>query len=253
MKSIKYQGNYKYDEAISQADIEWLKKDLSYVPDSITVIFNMHAPGWNKMEPQDNIDNADQLAEVLAGHNTHVFCGHSHFFENVEVSPTLYQHNIASACGTWWKGNINRCGAPNGYMTMTMNGNNITWKYKGTGLKDDYQMRVYKPGSFRSQKAYIVANVWDWDMHCLVTWYQDGRYMGKMQQITDDDETFLRNNPLRPQMCKTQHLFRAKPVGRYNKITIVFTNRFGKKYSYTMTNERSRPAITDIRLPQAKK
>ncbi len=253
IKNINYKGNHKYDEMISAVDMEWLKKDLSYVPDSITVLLNMHAPGWNKMETQDNIDNAQELAEVLAGHNVHVFCGHTHFFENVEVTPTLYQHNIAAACGAWWKGNLNRCGAPNGYMTVEMNGNDISWIYKGTGLAADYQMRVYRPGSFRTQKAFVVANIWDWDPHCHVAWYQDGKYMGKMIQMTDDDEAFIRNNPLKPQMCKTQHLFKAKPLGRYNKITIVLTNRFGKKYSYTMTNERSRPAITDIRLPQSKK
>lgn len=248
INNINYKGNHKYEETIMPADMEWLKKDLSYVPDSMLILINMHAPVWNNYEKKDNITNADELKEALAGRNVHVFCGHTHFYENVEVTERLYQHNIGAACGAWWTSNMNRCGAPNGYLIADINGTNIKWSYKGTNRPPEYQMRLYKVGEFRTQNTYVVANIWDWDSHCRVAWYQDGKYMGRMEQISDDDEMFLRTKPLPAQICKTRHLFRAKPTGRYRNIKVVFTNRFGKEYSQTIVNEGQRPAITDFKL-----
>ena len=246
MKSINYRGNCKYEEEITEEDMRWLERDLSYVPKDVMVIFNMHAPAWNSMETIDNIENADKLAEVLAPYECHVFAGHTHFFENVEVTPHLYQHNIAAACGAWWTSNLNRDGAPNGYMVATVDGTEMKWQYRPTNSRVMVQMRVYKPGEFRTQKDYVVANVWEWDPHCRVVWYEDGRYMGRMQQFTDNDEAFLLTKPRPHQLAKTQHLFRAKPTSKkYRTIKVIFTNRFNQNYTYTIVNRNNRPFLLD--------
>lgn len=75
INNISYRGSHKYEETIMPADMEWLKKDLSYVPDSALILINMHAPAWNTNEKQDNITNAEELKEVLAGRNVHVSAG----------------------------------------------------------------------------------------------------------------------------------------------------------------------------------
>ncbi len=246
MKNINYRGNCKYEEEITDEDMRWLERDLSYVPKDVMVILNMHAPAWNAMEPIDNILNAQRLAEVLAPWNVHVFAGHTHFFENVEVTPRLYQHNIAAACGAWWTSNLNRDGAPNGYMIATVDGTTMRWQYKATNSKSVYQLRVYKPGEFRTQKDYVVANVWEWDPHCRVVWYEDGKYKGRMQQFTDDDEAFLLTKPRKPQLAKTQHLFRARPTSKkYRTIKVIFINRFNQTYTYTIVNRNNRPFLLD--------
>ena len=246
LKSINYRGNCKYEEEITDEDMRWLERDLSYVPKDVMIILNMHAPGWNSMEPVDNLVNANRLAEVLAPWDTHVFAGHTHFFENVEVTPRLYQHNIAAACGAWWTSDINRDGAPNGYMVATVDGTSMTWQYKATNSKQTYQMRVYKPGEFRTQKDYVVANVWEWDPHCRVVWYEDGKYKGRMQQFTDNDEAFLLTKPLKPQLAKTRHLFRARPSSKkYRTIKVIFINRFNQTYTYTIVNRNNRPFLLD--------
>ena len=112
MKNIDYAGSKKYQEHITDQQIAWLEKDLSYVPKGSLVILNMHAAGWNTVGGDGNIRNAGQLEKALEGYRVHVFCGHTHFYENIEVSENLYQHNIGAACGAWWTGWINRCGAP---------------------------------------------------------------------------------------------------------------------------------------------
>ena len=246
LKNINYRGNCKYEEEITDEDLRWLERDLSYVPKDVMVILNMHAPGWNSMEPIDNILNAHRLAEILAPWECHVFAGHTHFFENVEVTPRLYQHNIAAACGAWWTSRLNRDGAPNGYMVATVDGTSMSWQYRATNAKTVYQMRVYKPGEFRTQKDYVVANVWEWDPHCRVVWYEDGKYKGRMQQFTDNDEAFLLTKPRPHQLAKTQHLFRARPSSKkYRTIKVIFINRFNQTYTYTIVNRNNRPFLLD--------
>ena len=246
MKSIDYHGACRYEERLTDDELEWLERDLSYVPKDRLVILNMHAPAWNLMEPVDNIENAERLKEILAPYNAHVFAGHTHFFENVELSPRLYQHNIAAACGAWWTSNVNRDGAPNGYLTADIDGTSMTWTYRATGSKTDVQMRVYKPGQFRGQAAYVVANVWDWDPHCRVVWYEDGKYKGYMQQFTADDEAFMQTKPRKQQMAKTRHLFRARPSSdKYRRIKVILINRFGQTYSHTIENLNNRPFLLD--------
>lgn len=231
MKNINYVGGGRYVESMTDAQIAWLEKDLSYVPKGSLVILNMHAPGWNEVGTVDNMKNADRLAETLKGYRTHVFCGHTHFFQNVEVSPELYQHNIGAACGAWWSGYANRCGAPNGYMIASVEGDSLTWRYKPTGQPADVQMRVYAPGEFATQRGYVVANVWDYDSRWKVEWYQDGRPMGAMEQFADVDQSYARRAAEEGDMCATPHLFRCRPGEGCGEVRVVASDRFGRVHS----------------------
>ena len=231
MKSIDYAGGKKYQENITDQQIAWLEKDLSYVPKGSLVLLNMHAAGWNVEGGDGNIRNAKQLEKALEGYRVHVFCGHTHFYQNVVVNENLYQHNIGAACGAWWTGWINRCGAPNGYLVVDVNGDDLTWHYKSTGYPMSHQLTVYGLGEFSSQRDYVVANVWDYDPACRVEWYQDGRAMGAMERFTDVDEGYNSRYAKRKSDSETPHLFRCKPQGSYKEIKVVFTNRFGEQYS----------------------
>lgn len=234
LKNINYVSNKGYIECLTGAQLAWLAKDLSYVPKDHLVILNMHAAGWNKVFARGNVRNANRLAEVLKGHNVHVFCGHTHFMQNVEVSPTLYQHNIGAACGTWWESQINRCGAPNGYMIVEIDGTDLKWHYKGSRRSLSYQFKVYGKGEFRSQSSFIVANIWDWDSKCKAVWYQDGKLMGDMEQFTDVDHDFAIDDSYVRTLSPTGHLFRAMPADGAKEVRIVFTNRFGESYTQSV-------------------
>lgn len=231
MKNIDYLGNEGYVERMTERQLEWLEKDLAYVPKGSLVILNMHAAGWNAVAGRGNMRNARRLAEVLRGYRVHVFCGHTHFFQNVEVNPELYQHNIGAVCGAWWTGKINRCGAPNGYMIVAVDGDRLAWHYKPTGADVSRQMDVYGQGEFLTQKDYVVANVWDYDPGCRVEWFQDGRPMGVMERFTDVDQGYASLIEERRNDSRTSHLFRCRPRGRYKYITVVLTNRFGERFS----------------------
>lgn len=231
LKNINYVGKKRYIECLTDEQIAWLEKDLSYVPKGSLVFLNMHAAGWNSVGADGNIRNAAQLEETLKGYNAHVFCGHTHFFQNNQVNPNLYEHNIGAACGAWWSSWVNRCGAPNGYLVVEVNGNDLKWHYKGTRRSFDYQFQVYKPGEFQTQSSFVIANVWDWDKDCRIVWYQDGKPMGTMEQFTGVDETYAATLKDRKQASETPHLFRAMPADGSKEIKIELTNRFGETYT----------------------
>lgn len=234
MKNLNYVGGKQYIESLTGEQLAWLEKDLSYVPEGSLVILNMHAAAWNKVSGDGNIRNAASLKKVLEGYRTHVFCGHTHFFQNVEVSPMLYQHNIGAACGAWWAGWVNQCGAPNGYLVVDVDGAQLKWHYKSTRRDFSYQFHLYKKGDFKSQSSFVVANVWDWDDTCRIVWYQDGKPMGDMEQFVDADEERASQYKDRSKAVKTAHLFRAMPADGARQIKVEWTNRFGEVYAQTI-------------------
>lgn len=236
MKNINYVGGKKYIEALTDQQLAWLERDLSFVPKGSTVFLNMHAAAWNKVANDGNVRNAKQLAKVLEGYNVHVFCGHTHYYQNIIVSPTLYQHNIAAACGAWWAGKVSVCGAPNGYLIVDVDGNDVRWHYKPTGMPVTKQMRLYAPGAFKTQKDYLVASIWDWDDSCHVAAYADGKALPTPERFTDIDEAYVEQQQAagkKPQQVQTPHLFRTKVPEGTHQVRVVFTNRFGEAYSET--------------------
>ena len=245
IKNIDYFGGKKYVEAITAADLDWLKQDLSYVPKGSLVILNMHAAAWNTIENEGNIRNASDLANILKGYRVHVLAGHTHYFQNNVVNGQLFEHNIGAACGAWWRSHVNRCGAPNGYMVFDVDGDSLKWHYKTTGAPTSYQMRVYPRGKFFNQTQYVVANVWDWDPSCKVEWEQDGKPMGEMEQFEGVDEAFAESKEYKSGLTQTRHLFRVLPSLEAKTVKIVFTNRFGEKYVQTVdvTNPKVKTQI----------
>lgn len=237
MKNINYVGHKKYLESVTDAQLAWLEKDLSYVPKGTTVFINMHAAGWNKYNNSGNFKGAADVARLLKDYQVHFFCGHTHYFQNIVVNPTFYQHNIGAACGSWWAGDLSVCGAPNGYLVVDVNGNDVKWHFKPTKGSFSQQFSVYLPGQFRTQVGMVVANVWDYDPACKVEYYEDGVSKGAMEQFADiDDHYIYQQNKIGKKVSSdrlTGHLFRFKPTKGTKKVTIEFTNRFGDKYSET--------------------
>ncbi|EKU91550.1 calcineurin-like phosphoesterase C-terminal domain-containing protein [Bacteroides oleiciplenus] len=236
MKDIDYQGVKKYEEQFTPEQLEWLKKDLSYVKPGTTVLLNVHAPTANSTaKGGGNARNAEQLFEILKDYKAHIFAGHTHFYENRIVTPDIYEHNIGAACGAWWAGHVNRCGAPNGYLVVKVNGDNVSWQYKATGRPFDYQFRIYKPGEFKSQPKYLVVNVWDYDSAWKLSYYEDGvEKSGVLEAFADEDQDYITMKEGKVTGYHTLHLFRVRPAEKAKSIKIVATNRFGESFTQTV-------------------
>ena len=217
--------------------VQWelLKIDLSYVKLGTLVFINVHAPVFNQTDKGGgNAEDAESLKEIVSPYNVHIFAGHTHFFENNQVTPNLYEHNIGAACGAWWAGHVNRCGTPNGYLVVEVKGNAATWYYKATGHDSNYQFRVYKPNEFKSQADYLVVNVWDWDPTYQVTWSENGIEKGRMEQFDDEDQDYIDMHG-KPSGYHTSHLFRCHPSAGVKDVRIKVINRFGETFTKNVT------------------
>lgn len=74
MKDIDYDGNKKYTERFTPEDLDWLRKDLSYVPKGSTVFLNVHAPvANNTVSAGGNARNANTLFQLLRPYQVHIF------------------------------------------------------------------------------------------------------------------------------------------------------------------------------------
>ena len=81
------------------------------------------------------------------------------YFPVIRISSRIIEHNIGAACGGWWAGWVNQCGAPNGYMVVDVDGERVKWHYKATRRDFSYQFRIYNKGEFTAQSSLVPA-VW---------------------------------------------------------------------------------------------
>lgn len=147
-----------YAELVTNDQLAWLAKDLSYVSKSTPVIVTMHAPlyGPNGVTAfRKKLANADVLLGILAGYKVHFVTGHIH--KNYNVTPVnnlgagdVYEHNVAAVCSDWWwsghitPGCLVSCdGSPSGYAVWDFKGEEMSYMYKAARFDENFQFRTY--------------------------------------------------------------------------------------------------------------
>lgn len=137
----------KDNELVTDEELAWLAKDLSFVSKSTPVVVTMHATTSNL----DTEANRTALFGCLSGYDqVHFLTGHTHQVAN-RKSSNWYDHNCGAVCADWWdcvyksdgKVHIGTDGAPGGYEIFNIAGSDFKWKFKGTGLDENVQFRSY--------------------------------------------------------------------------------------------------------------
>lgn len=237
----------KYIGYITERQLAWLEQDLANVKPGSTVVVNVHIPVYtnqhvrnkDKEEPIGGVvSNRRELYRILEPYKAHIMSGHTHFNEKVFEGDNIVEHVHGTVCGAWWTGPICYDGTPSGYGVYEVNGSEVQWYYKSTGLPKEHQLRVYPAGTVTDSPEHIAANVWNWDPTWKVEWLEDGKSMGEMQRRTTLDPLSVelhlgaakpsRHKWVEPQL--TDHIFLAKPSAEATKVTVVVTDRFGKVY-----------------------
>lgn len=159
-------GNYdgttsrNYEKSISNEQLNWLVKDLSYVDKSTPIVVATHAqifyPITSGFKYDHDIINTTKLFDILAGYEVHFVTGHTHMTFNVTPESAIvgnhnfYEHNSGSICASWWWSDhltpgvhISPDGSPGGYAIWDVSGSDLKWRYKATGWPEDYQFRSY--------------------------------------------------------------------------------------------------------------
>lgn len=200
----------EYHKNLTPDEIEWLRKDLSYVDPSQPIIVTAHESlavpdglGWKEELNGADIDKSTFL-EMFSGYNVRMITGHTHSIFNRRHNDTFIEHNYGAVCGTWWWSgyltpgiHIGQEGSPGGFGVFEIDGTAITHYYQAACQSRDYQFRAYdmnKVKEFLTEdyagghpdwtKYYnyiqnfddnvIFLNVWDWDEDWNVEIFENG-------------------------------------------------------------------------------
>ncbi|GGH13452.1 metallophosphoesterase [Sphingobacterium alkalisoli] len=234
LDNVRYKNIKEYDGHISDDQLNWLQKDLKYVPKDHVLIISAHIPIYS------GIKNREELYALLTEfEQVHILSGHTHTNTN-HVDQQIYEHTHASLCGAWWTGPVCADGTPRGYGVFEINGSKVTWHYKSIGRDHTYQFRSHVQQLNHGMNR-ITVNVWNYDPQWQVTWYADGVYMGALEQIKGYDELTLklykgedlpadRRGWVEPK--RTEHLFFTQSNAKTVKIVVM--DRFGNNYEETL-------------------
>lgn len=99
--------HYRYIGYIDERTLQWIEKDLAFVPKDHLVFVSMHIPSSSTKELEfnallpDETSNASSLYDLLKGYEAHLLTGHTHNNGNVVFNDSLMEHNTAAVCGTF--------------------------------------------------------------------------------------------------------------------------------------------------------
>lgn len=241
----------EYIGYITENQLAWLEQDLAFVPLGSTVVVFQHIPSFTRhfeRYPEEKslgamVSNRKYLYKLLEPYHAHLMSGHTHFNENVIVNENLYEHCHGTVCGAWWSGPICQDGTPSGYGVYEVNGKELSWYYKGTGLSKETQFRVYKKGEHPDFPSNWSVNIWNWDEQWKAIWLEDGVEKGALVQVRAKDPLSiqLHEGPKLPVKRKwvepglTDHMFLFHPSDQAKSITLEVTDRFGNTYTEVIT------------------
>lgn len=230
MDDVRYLGKEReYDGYFQQNQLDWLRKDLSFVPKDQLVILCVHIPVHN------GVKNNSALYDILEDRKVHIMSGHTHYHRNV-IKGNIYEHNHGTVCGAWWTGPICGDGTPCGYGVYKVKGNELSWHYQATGESADHQLKVFVQDNKAENE--VLVNIWNHDPAWKTTYWIDGVEAGALQQTEAFDPlayaTLLGPELPKPrgfaEPRKTEHMFTAKLPAGAKEIRVVATDRFGKKF-----------------------
>ena len=158
MDNVVYNKRNTYNSGFSAEQVAWLKADFDLVQnkENKMLVFYAHVPfrgGAEKGGGNVNYDKYyDEVLKLFTEFKeVHVMIGHTHHPENYmhhnyicKGGKPVYEHVLGAVSGAWWHTNTCTDGTPNGYAIFTVKDNSVdNFIYKGTGLDESYQMRVY--------------------------------------------------------------------------------------------------------------
>lgn len=250
LDNVYWMGRY-YAGYYTMQQLEWLRQDLSYVPEGSTVIISQHIPcysrqarhkEWNKESYHKVVSNRQALFDILKPYNTHILSGHEHYSENYVLSDKLYEHCHAPLSNLFWCTKWAMDGTPGGYYIYEIDGDKIDWYYKVLGRDRSYQFEIYPRGRSRQHPEAVVANIWNVDSTWKIEWLEDGKPMGEMIRFTGEDPNLWddvvangKSYPFPYMGCDiTEHLFYAVPEKENSVITVKATDHNGNVYTGTL-------------------
>ncbi len=241
LDNIIYDTNFKMALGYTDQVIAWVKGLLKEIPSTAEIYIAQHVPMGHSRR---KLQNQDALISMLRGRKVTVLSGHMHTNSIRELERNMTEHNVAGLCGAWWETLHCTDGAPRGYKVFTKHADRLSWYYKPVGFSKKHIAEAFGLGMAPLHPNSVVVNVWDWDPQWKVEWYEDGKPMGKMEQVREICPVFgdeinaayegRGEIPGWKQARPSSHNFAATPSRYAKKVTIVVESRFGQKWTQTV-------------------
>ena len=250
LDNIIYHSRSGYEEGYTDEIICWVEGLMQYVPKKANIYLAQHA-SLNVVEQElVNVINNEKMLRILEGHNVNIISGHTHINGNFQCSSTVFEHNVATICGTWWDTYHCNDGTPRGYKVFNKKNGRISWYYKSVDKDPDFQYEIFMPGEAPKHPEHIVVNIWDCDHKWKVEWFEDGKHKGQMEQVSElspihmaELEAKYAPTGTKPKnyrrTIEATHYYAAKPSESAKELKIVITNRFGKTWKEKILLESS--------------
>ena len=163
----------EYRGGLGERQMAFVRNDLAETRPDQMVVLLMHIPLVEVQDRQElyrMIENRPFSLSISA--HTHY---HRHVFINSTDDwrgPKPHHHIVnVTTCGSWWSGKLDergiphtlmRCGAPNGYTTLSFDGTDYHLRYKAAAFSADYQMIVHAPNTVKQgETVELLANVFN--------------------------------------------------------------------------------------------
>jgi hypothetical protein len=235
----------RYRAGLGGRQLEFVKNDLALVPKEQLVVVCMHIPVTQLAE-------REALFRIMAEHPHCIsFSGHSHiqrhmFLDETDGWPGDKPHhhvNFGTACGYWWHGDPDELGiphatmadgTPNGWWTVTFDGNACSIVFKAARRPADYQMNVYAPEEIAAANVAnteILVNVFAGSERSTVEMHVGKGPWIKMEKVSREDPAIAALG----YASKCTHMWQANlPPGLTpgtHLIEVRTTDMFGQTYT----------------------
>ena len=251
----------RYDAGLGPRQLEFIRNDLSLVPEDRLVVLMMHIP------LEEVRDRATLFRLLERRPHTLSLSAHWHiqkhcFFgpEKGWNGPEPHHHLVnVTACGGWWTGAPDevgvphatmRDGAPNGYSIITFDGDRYSIEFKAARRPADYQMNIFAPEEVavgQAAETEVFVNVFAGSERSSVDMRlgERGPWIG-MERVEREDPYYLRMKQAEegprppagrklPKVVKSPHLWRAALPANATKgthlIHVRTTDMFGQIYT----------------------
>ncbi len=233
-----------YVQGYEAWQLEWLKKDLSFVPKSKSILLSVHIP----LTDSEILNLISQYASAL------VICGHTHKVENTydkTVGGKKITITAAGSTGAPWKGLILSDGCQRGYKVYEYDGTSIKREvYKSIQYEEPFQMRLFRTTDFPSFTSangnifafpyfggdYIAVNVFNYKPGWKVVLKENGAVTSSnpVPSYSFDvwAKLFMYNyHKVDSDVGKNHHMLYFKVKDPKSAISVEVTDEFGATFS----------------------
>lgn len=149
-------GKGRYIGGLGAKQMEFIRNDLSMIPEDQLVVLMMHIP---LLEVRDRLElyrliEQRPFSMSISAHK-HVHEHHYITSDDGWMGPKPHHHVVnVTVSGSWWKGapdergiphTLMADGAPNGYSVVTFDGHDYAFDFRAAGRSKDYQMQIHAP------------------------------------------------------------------------------------------------------------